>query len=82
MIRKLKWLWNKYIVYRGAELTPKGECFKKYCEQIVDDTLNNYIGSYEDFIYYIQELLTVDHNLVLNRKETAEFIINTYKEIL
>ena len=82
MIKKLTRLWNKYVVYKGIKLTPKGECFKNYCQQIVDEILNTNIESYEEFIYYIQTLLEHDHNIVLGRKETAEFILEAYKEIL
>lgn len=82
MLRKLKKLWNKYVVYRGIELTPKGECFKHYCEQVRDNTLLTTIESYEDFIRYIQELLIVDHKIYLNRNATVEFILATYEEIL
>ena len=41
MIKKLKRLWNKYVVYKGIKLTPKGECFKNYCQQIVDEIYKN-----------------------------------------
>lgn len=82
MIRKLKSLWNKYIIYRGVELTPKGKCFKEYCEKIVSNNLDNTIESYEDFIYNIQEILIKDHRLFLDRIEAAEFILKSYEEIL
>ena len=82
MIRKLKKLWNKYIVYRGVQLTPKGECFKQYCEQIQDNTLISTIESYEDILNEIRDILIEDYDIVLDRKEIAQFILYTYEEIL
>lgn len=82
MIKKLRSLWNKHVKYKGVSLTPKGECFKEYCEQIVNDTLNDSIQSYEDILYDTQDILLKDHKIFLDRKEAAEFILATYEEIL
>lgn len=81
MLEKIKHLWNRYK-YKGAELTPKGQCFKHYCEQIYDDTLESTISAYEDFLWYIRDLVAEDFGLLLDKKETAEFILKSYEEIL
>ena len=82
MIRKLKSFWNKNIKYRNAELTPKGECFKKYCEDINSSSLESTISAYEDFIFYIMHLIKEEYNILLSREETVEFILKSYQEIL
>lgn len=82
LLEKINKFINKNIIYRGAELTPKGEYFKNYCTEIVNSTLNSKIMSYEDLIDYIRLQLAEIHGIVLNRKETAEFILETYEEIL
>lgn len=82
MLRQLKRLWNKHIVYKDAKLTPKGECFKSYCEQIVNKNLKNRLAAYEEFIYHIAYMVAEDYGIILNREETAEFILASYEEIL
>ena len=82
MIRKLKKFWNKHVRYRGAELTPKGECFRRYCKQVVNDTSFNTISAYEEFIVQIQQMLSIEFGIVFDRKEAAEFILSVYEEIL
>ena len=82
MIRKLKSFWNKHVKYRKAQLTPKGECFKRYCEQISNDILENEISSYEDFLWYLGNILLEEYDIKFDREEVAEFILMTYEEIL
>ena len=76
-----KWI-NRNIIYRNAELTPKGECFKNYCKQIENNTLENKISSYEEFIEYIRCKIAEECGMTFDREETAEFILMTYEEIL
>lgn len=82
MIKSLKSFWNKNIKYRNAQLTPKGECFKKYCENINSSSLNSKISAYEDFIYYIKDMIEEECSLSLTREETVELILKSYQEIL
>lgn len=82
MLRKIKRFWNKNIVYRNAQLTPKGKCFKNYCEKIYSNTLESKIEAYEDFIWYIRDLVIEDYGLVLSREESVELILKSYEEIL
>ena len=82
MLRKLRKFWNKNIRYRNAQLTPKGSCFKNYCEKIYNNTLESKIEAYEDFIWYIRDLVIEEYGLVLSREESVELILKSYEEIL
>ena len=81
MIRKLRLLWNKYVKYRGIQLTPKGEYFKSYCEQICNNSLQKTISSYEEFIDDLRLMIVEDYKMLLSREEVAEFILIIYREI-
>lgn len=74
--------YNKHIKYRHAELTPKGECFRNYCKQIVDNTLDSNISSYDDFINHLSNIMIKEYGIKFDKKEMAEFILLTYEEIL
>ena len=82
MLKELRKFWNKHIRYRNVQLTPKGESFRNYCKQIFDNSLKDEIEAYEDFIWYIQEMVLIDYNIELSRKESVELILKSYEEIL
>lgn len=82
MIKQIKRFWDKNIKYRNAKLTPKGECFKKYCEKIYNNSLDSQIEAYEDFIWHIRDIVIEECNLLLTREETVELILKSYQEIL
>ncbi len=80
-MNKLIKLLNRFK-YGKIELTPKGEIFKRYCEDICKDELNHKIFEYEKLIYDIRKQLVEVHKLFLDRKEAAEFIVESYNKIL
>lgn len=82
LLRKIKRFVNKNILYKGVELTPRGECFKNYCTRIAEEDNDSVISAYEDFLEHIRYQVADTFGIVLNRKETAEFILEAYKEIL
>lgn len=82
ILKNIRRFYNKHIKYRHAELTPKGECFRNYCRQISEDTLEQTISAYDDFINHLSNILIEEYGINFDKKEMVEFILSTYEEIL
>ena len=82
ILENIRRFYYRHIRYRHAELTPKGECFRNYCRQIADDTLEQTIDAYDEFISYLSNIMIKEYGIKFNKKEMAEFILLTYEEIL
>lgn len=80
--KKIKKFIYKNFIYKNVELTPRGYYFKNYCDKIVNSTLDNRIMAYEELIEHIKFQLATINGIVLDREETAKFILETYEEIL
>lgn len=81
-LRKIKKFIRKNVVYKDVELTPKGECFKNYCESILKQEVEGKIMAYEELLDYFRLMIAENFGMVLDREDTAEFILEAYKEIL
>ena len=79
MIRFIQNLYRKWQ-YQGAVMTPKGECFRRYCEKYVENEQPDFIKDYEDTIDTIRLQIAEKDGVKFTNKEIAELILTYFEE--
>ena len=64
----------------GYNLTPKGECIRRYVDKISDGSLDSRISVYDEVIYKAQSLLESKENVSFSFQETAELMSAYFSE--
>lgn len=74
------WFVKLMLRFRGAKLTPKGDCLYRYCKKIMNGELKEeeYIQSYEDEMEIVREALEEECHVEFTREEVAESLCRLF----